>query len=63
MGPGGCLLTGSAAEMAQQIDALCDDTQAYQQLQQHGQAHALLFTDHQLQARLLELFHDLTTWG
>jgi glycosyltransferase involved in cell wall biosynthesis len=63
MGPGGCVLTGSAAEMAQQIDALCDDTQAYQQLQQHGQAHALLFTDHQLQARLLELFHDLTTWG
>jgi glycosyltransferase involved in cell wall biosynthesis len=63
MGAGGLVLAGSTEEMAAQIDALCDDTARYRQLQQQGQAHARSFTDQQLQADLLALLRELADWG
>lgn len=59
MGRGGVLLAGDATTMAQQIDALWDDRQQYDQLVQAGQQHARQFTDGQLHDSLLDLFRML----
>lgn len=62
MGPGGVVLQGTPAEMAEQIDALWDDTERYATLQRHGRLHAQSFTDTALRKALLELFQDLAAW-
>jgi glycosyltransferase involved in cell wall biosynthesis len=63
MGPGGVLLHGDPEAMAEQVDALWDDTAQYQQMQQRGALHARHFTDQQLRADLLHLFGKLARGG